>query len=68
MEMRLMLKLTASFEKNSEANIFNKEQNMITVYCYEKCSTCKKALKWLEDVYKRQESTCKNRWGNGSRS
>lgn len=22
---------------------------MITVYCYEKCSTCKKALKWLDD-------------------
>ncbi|MCR4605679.1 MAG: arsenate reductase family protein [Eubacterium sp.] len=22
---------------------------MLTVYCYEKCSTCKKALKWLED-------------------
>lgn len=22
---------------------------MITVLCYEKCSTCKKALKWLDD-------------------
>ena len=22
---------------------------MIKVYCYSKCSTCKKALKWLED-------------------
>lgn len=22
---------------------------MIEVYCYEKCSTCKKALKWLKD-------------------
>ena len=22
---------------------------MITVYCYDKCSTCKKALKWLDD-------------------
>lgn len=22
---------------------------MIEVYCYEKCSTCKKALKWLDD-------------------
>ena len=22
---------------------------MITVYCYSKCSTCKKALKWLDD-------------------
>ena len=22
---------------------------MIKVYCYDKCSTCKKALKWLED-------------------
>ena len=29
---------------------------MITVYCYDKCSTCKKALKWLDDngvVYKK---------------
>lgn len=22
---------------------------MITVYCYERCSTCKKALKWLDE-------------------
>lgn len=22
---------------------------MLTVYCYEKCTTCKKALKWLDD-------------------
>ena len=22
---------------------------MITVYCYNRCSTCKKALKWLEE-------------------
>ncbi len=22
---------------------------MIKVYCYERCTTCKKALKWLED-------------------
>ena len=22
---------------------------MITIYCYSKCSTCKKALKWLDD-------------------
>ena len=22
---------------------------MVKVYCYEKCSTCKKALKWLDD-------------------
>ena len=22
---------------------------MIKVYCYSKCSTCKKALKWLDD-------------------
>lgn len=22
---------------------------MVKVYCYSKCSTCKKALKWLED-------------------
>ena len=22
---------------------------MITVYCYDKCSTCQKALKWLDD-------------------
>ena len=23
--------------------------NQITVYCYSKCTTCKKALKWLDD-------------------
>ena len=23
--------------------------HMIKVYCYEKCSTCKKALKWLQE-------------------
>ena len=22
---------------------------MIKVYCYNKCTTCKKALKWLDD-------------------
>ena len=22
---------------------------MLTVYCYEKCTTCKKALKWLDN-------------------
>lgn len=22
---------------------------MITVYCYDRCTTCKKALKWLDD-------------------
>ncbi|MCR4610947.1 MAG: arsenate reductase family protein, partial [Lachnospiraceae bacterium] len=22
---------------------------MVTVYCYSRCSTCKKALKWLDD-------------------
>ena len=26
-----------------------KETAMVKVYCYSKCSTCKKALKWLED-------------------
>ena len=25
------------------------ETTMVKVYCYSKCSTCKKALKWLED-------------------
>ncbi len=24
-------------------------KTMVKVYCYSKCSTCKKALKWLED-------------------
>ena len=24
-------------------------ETMIKVYCYSKCSTCKKAIKWLED-------------------
>ena len=26
-----------------------KERTMVKVYCYSKCSTCKKALKWLEE-------------------
>ena len=26
-----------------------KEQKMLTVYCYSRCTTCKKALKWLDD-------------------
>ena len=26
-----------------------KENTMIKVYCYSKCSTCKKALKWLDE-------------------
>ena len=25
------------------------DKTMIKVYCYSKCSTCKKALKWLDD-------------------
>ena len=25
------------------------EENMIKVYCYSRCTTCKKALKWLDD-------------------
>ena len=25
------------------------ERNMLKVYCYSKCSTCKKALKWLDE-------------------
>lgn len=24
-------------------------KTMIKVYCYERCTTCKKALKWLDD-------------------
>ena len=26
-----------------------KERTMTKVYCYERCSTCKKALKWLDE-------------------
>ena len=26
-----------------------KEFNMLKLYCYNRCSTCKKALKWLDD-------------------
>ena len=25
------------------------EEDMVKVYCYSRCSTCKKALKWLEE-------------------
>jgi arsenate reductase len=25
------------------------EVTMVTVYCYSRCTTCKRALKWLED-------------------
>ena len=26
-----------------------KDKTMLKVYCYNKCTTCKKALKWLDD-------------------
>ena len=29
--------------------VARKERTMVKVYCYSKCSTCKKALKWLEE-------------------
>lgn len=29
--------------------IYKRGETMIKVYCYSKCSTCKKAIKWLED-------------------
>ncbi len=28
---------------------YKRGETMIKVYCYSKCSTCKKAIKWLED-------------------
>jgi arsenate reductase len=28
---------------------FERGNPMLTVYCYSRCSTCKKALKWLDD-------------------
>lgn len=28
---------------------YKRGDTMIKVYCYSKCSTCKKAIKWLED-------------------
>lgn len=28
---------------------FKRRRNMIKVYCYSKCTTCKKALKWLDE-------------------
>ena len=27
----------------------SEEIRMLKVYCYSRCSTCKKALKWLDD-------------------
>ena len=33
----------------SYTEIENRRKMMVKVYCYSKCSTCKKALKWLED-------------------
>ena len=29
--------------------VYKRGETMIKVYCYSKCSTCKKAIKWLED-------------------
>lgn len=34
----------------------DREGIMIKVYCYSKCSTCKKALKWLDDNGVKYES------------
>lgn len=31
------------------SSIGDKEENMATFICYEKCSTCRKAEKWLQD-------------------
>ena len=33
----------------NEINRQYREENMIKVYCYSRCTTCKKALKWLDD-------------------
>ncbi len=32
-----------------DGSIWDKEENMATFICYEKCSTCRKAEKWLQD-------------------
>ena len=34
---------------NNFTDDITKEETMIKVYCYSRCSTCKKALKWLEE-------------------
>ncbi len=31
------------------SNYFKGGEDMVKVYCYAKCTTCKKALKWLDD-------------------
>ena len=33
----------------ASAHLYERNSVMITVYCYSKCTTCKKALKWLDD-------------------
>ena len=41
----------------SKENIIIAQGRMMTkVYCYEKCSTCKKALKWLDDNHVQYEA------------
>ena len=29
--------------------MLSKEESMVKVYCYSRCTTCKKALKWLDE-------------------
>ena len=38
-------------KRYSDPDINNRKDkiNMVKIYCYNKCSTCKKALKWLDD-------------------
>ena len=35
--------------KRMKKQCMEKEDSMIKVYCYSKCSTCRKALKWLDE-------------------
>ena len=48
---RAFAKLLRVSEKETGNKNFslNRRKKMLKVYCYSKCSTCKKALKWLEE-------------------
>ena len=35
--------------QNEQISVCKGGMIMLTVYCYDKCTTCKKAIKWLDD-------------------
>ena len=47
--MRREEKMKLMTGTNKTNRLIREKKNMIKVYCYNRCSTCKKALKWLDE-------------------